>query len=151
MKSNSLSNVIYHNNQGEGDFVMNAGCRGSIVNISSVCGLTAKRESVAYNASKGALEQMTKSCAVDFAKFKIRVNGVAPGVVETQIAYDQIRKANMTIEEGLKLGSKRNLFNRYAAPQEVAKAVVFLASDQFSSFITGITLSVDGGELIKKD
>ena len=117
--------------------VMRARGGGSIVNISSTAGI---RSSVAshYGASKGAVRLMTKSIAVRYAKDGIRCNSVHPGPVETAMGYvavpDAIRAERF----------KRVPMGRFAAPDEVANAVLFLASDE-ASFVTGTELIVDGG------
>ncbi|MCH9672707.1 MAG: SDR family oxidoreductase [Gammaproteobacteria bacterium] len=119
---------------------MRASGGGSIVNISSTAGL---RASIAahYGASKGAVRLMTKSIAMVYAKDGIRCNSVHPGPVETAMGYaavpEDIREERLG---GVPLG-------RYAAPVEIANAVLFLASDE-ASFVTGSELVVDGGATI---
>ena len=116
---------------------MRASGGGSIVNISSTAGIRASLSSH-YGASKGAVRLMSKSVAVTYAKDGIRCNSVHPGPVETIMGYEAVPEA-LRAERfaGIPLG-------RFAQPEEIASAIVFLASDE-SSFITGTELIVDGG------
>ena len=117
---------------------------GAIVNIASDWGLVGGRNAFAYCASKGAVVQMTRAMAADHAKDNIRVNCVCPGDVDTPMLASGIAKRGMTHEQGLEhLGGQVPL-GRVARPEEIAKAVVFLASDA-SSYLTGAMLAVDGG------
>ena len=112
---------------------------GSIVNIGSMSGLIVNRPQwqPAYNASKAAVHQLTKSLAVEWAPLHIRVNAVAPGYVKTEIApVDRPEFQRYWIEDAPQ--------QRFALPEEIAPSVVFLASDA-ASFITGTVLSADGG------
>ena len=113
---------------------------GSIVNISSTAGI---RASVAthYGSSKGAVRLMTKSIAVLGAKDAIRCNSVHPGPVETQMGYEAVPEPVREDRIG------RVPLGRFAAPEEIAAAVLFLASAE-SSFVTGTELIVDGGATI---
>ena len=116
----------------------------TIVNIASDWGLVGGRNAFAYCASKGAVVQMTRAMALDHAKDNIRVNCVCPGDVDTPMLASGIAKRGMTQEQGLKhLGAQVPL-GRVARPEEIAKAVVFLASDD-SSYMTGAMLAADGG------
>lgn len=118
--------------------VMRAGGGGSIVNISSTAGI---RASVAthYGASKGAVRLMTKSIAVLHARDGIRCNSVHPGPIATDMGYmavpDEVRAQRLA----------RMPLGRFGTPEEIANAVLFLASDE-SSFVTGSELVVDGGD-----
>ena len=112
---------------------------GSIVNIGSISGMIVNRpqNQPAYNASKAAVHQLTKSLAAEWASEKIRVNAVAPGYIKTEMApVDQPQFRRHWIEDTPQ--------QRYAMPEEVAGSVVFLASDA-ASFITGSVLVSDGG------
>lgn len=117
---------------------------GAIVNIASDWGLVGGRNALAYCASKGAVVQMTRAMALDHAKDKIRVNCVCPGEVDTPMLASGIEKRGMTHEEGLKFLGDQVPLGRVARPEEIAKAVVYLASDE-SSYMTGAMMSVDGG------
>jgi NAD(P)-dependent dehydrogenase (short-subunit alcohol dehydrogenase family) len=112
---------------------------GSIVNIGSMSGIIVNRPQwqPAYNASKAAVHHLTKSLAVEWAPYGIRVNAVAPGYVKTEMApVDRPEFQRYWVEDCPQ--------QRFALPEEIAPCVVFLASDA-SSFVTGSILVVDGG------
>jgi NAD(P)-dependent dehydrogenase (short-subunit alcohol dehydrogenase family) len=116
---------------------------GSIINNSSDAGLVGNRSCPAYCASKGAVTIMTKAMALDYAKYNIRVNSVNPGTIDTpMLAYEA--KASGNRKAYLKKMDEENPIGRIGRPDEVAQAVLFLASDA-ASFVTGAALSVDGG------
>jgi NAD(P)-dependent dehydrogenase (short-subunit alcohol dehydrogenase family) len=117
---------------------------GTIINIGSDWALVGGRNAFAYCASKGAVAQMTRAMAVDFARDNIRVNCICPGDIETPMLASGIAKRGMTLEEGLKHLAAAIPMGRVAQPREIGRAAVFLASDD-SSFMTGAMLSVDGG------
>lgn len=112
---------------------------GCIINIASLASFRATRGNPAYGASKGAVAQLTKSLAVAFARDRIRVNGIAPGYVETKIT--QVSKQNKAIDDAI---VKATPLGRWATAEDMAGAALFLASD-LAGFITGQTLIVDGG------
>jgi NAD(P)-dependent dehydrogenase (short-subunit alcohol dehydrogenase family) len=114
---------------------------GSIVNIASYFGLVGGMDVAAYCASKGALVQLTRAMALDHASDGVRVNCVCPGSVHTPM----IEEAWDHFGEGApELWAAKHPVGRVAQPEEVAQAVLFLASSA-SSFITGTALPVDGG------
>jgi NAD(P)-dependent dehydrogenase (short-subunit alcohol dehydrogenase family) len=114
---------------------------GSIVNISSVVTFAAGQVGAAgYHASKGAVATLSKSAAIEFGKDGIRVNSVHPGSFETPMAAG----ARGDDPEALRAMERRHPLGRLGAPDEIANAVLFLASDE-SSFVTGSALVVDGG------
>lgn len=115
---------------------------GSIINTSSVLGFRGKKYVGPYNASKGGVVLLTQNAALEYGKNNIRVNAVAPGVIDTDIIQgwkDDERKWPII--------SKANALRRVGQPEEVAKAVLFLASDD-ASFVTGSTIFVDGGGML---
>jgi meso-butanediol dehydrogenase / (S,S)-butanediol dehydrogenase / diacetyl reductase len=112
---------------------------GSIMHISSILGLIAVPEVAAYNVSKGALNQFSRSIAVEYGSYGIRSNSICPGLIETDMTADLMSDASLMQE-----WSKEYPIGRFGKPEDVASACLFLASDE-SSFITGIVLPVDGG------
>ena len=120
--------------------VMQAQGSGSIVNLSSTMGQRGAANASLYTASKHAVEGLTKSGALEGAPFGVRVNAVAPGPVDTELLTrftgSPERKAGLVAGVPLKRAGK---------PQEIADAIVFVASDK-ASFITGQTLGVNGGK-----
>lgn len=125
---------------------------GSIVNIASVSGFLPKLEQAAYGASKAALVSFTRSMALIYGPHGIRVNAVAPGVIETpltrSIAEQRGLLRNVDPLETLAPVVEATPLKRIGTAEEVAEAVVFLASDR-SSFITGQTINVCGGFLMR--
>lgn len=115
---------------------------GRIVNIGSIAGLTGLPNIVAYNASKAALEALTRTMAVELGSANVLVNSVAPGTIATEMVEDLIA-SNPTLGERLKA---RSPLGRVGAPAEAAWPIFFLLTDA-ASFITGQTLVVDGGRL----
>jgi len=110
---------------------------GKIINISSVSAEKGGRGQANYAASKGAVNAMTKSLAVELAKRNITVNAVAPGIIETDIS-EEVR--NLAGEEIL----NKILVKRYGQAKEVAYLVAFLAS-KYADYINGEILHIDGG------
>ncbi len=110
---------------------------GKIINVSSVSGEKGGRGQTNYAASKGAINALTRALAVELAPRRIRVNAVAPGVIETDMSRDICERAADEVKS-------RILLRRLGQPAEVAAAVVFLAS-RYADYITGQIVSVDGG------
>jgi len=110
---------------------------GSIVNVSSVFGLTGVPGYFAYQASKGAVVQMTRAASVDLATDGIRVNCVCPGLIFTDMTKSE---PEAMVEENIRMTP----LQRGAEPIEVARTVLFLASEE-ASYITGAVVPVDGG------
>jgi NAD(P)-dependent dehydrogenase (short-subunit alcohol dehydrogenase family) len=121
--------------------VMQAQGVGSIVNLSSTAGQKAAPGASVYTASKHAVEGLTKSAALEGAAFGVRVNAVAPGPVETGMLNRFTGSADR--KGGLIAGVP---LKRAGRPEEIAQAIVFLASDK-TSFITGQIIGVDGGKM----
>ncbi len=130
---------VYWGLQAAGKVMVAAG-RGAIVNTASVAGLIGSTGLSAYNAAKHGVVGLTRNAALEFAPFGVRVNCICPGVIETPLVMD-----NFAVVEGArKMLDAMHPLGRMGQPQEVAKAVLFLASDD-ASFVTGHALAVDGG------
>jgi NAD(P)-dependent dehydrogenase (short-subunit alcohol dehydrogenase family) len=122
--------------------------RGAIVNVNSISGFIAQDSSLPYSTSKAALLGLNRCLAMDLARHNIRVNAVAPGCIDTPQLRADAQRAGMTYEEDLALEGPLHLLNRFGTADEVANAILFLASDE-ASFITGTCLMVDGGYTAK--
>jgi NAD(P)-dependent dehydrogenase (short-subunit alcohol dehydrogenase family) len=118
---------------------------GAVVNISSGWGLVGGRRAAAYCASKGGVVLLTKAMALDHASQNIRVNCVCPGDTDTPMFREEAHQMGISIDAFIKGAADRPL-GRLGTPEEVASAVLFLASES-ATFITGTTLVVDGGGL----
>ena len=116
---------------------------GVIVNNSSGWGLVGGDAAAAYCASKGGVVLLTKAMAIDHGRHGIRVNCICPGDVETPMLPEDARQRGQTWEQYLQGAANRPL-GRIGKPEEIARAVLFLATDD-SSFMTGSALVVDGG------
>ena len=112
---------------------------GSIVNISSVAGLTGSKQTTAYTASKGAVRLLTKSTAIQYASEDIRANSVHPGTIETPMTEEFLADPAMREDR-----MDRTPIGRLGQPEDVAYGALYLASDE-SSFVTGSELVIDGG------
>ena len=113
---------------------------GSIINLSSIVGIEGNAGQLAYSASKGAVAAMTKTAAKELAQYNIRVNAVAPGMIDTDM-YHSIG------EERVEAQIEKIRFGRLGTPDEVADAILFLASD-LSRYITGEIIGVNGGAIV---
>ncbi|KAJ3665739.1 hypothetical protein Zmor_001218 [Zophobas morio] len=117
--------------------------KGSIVNVSSVTGIRASAGLLSYCMSKSALDQFTKCVALDLAPKQVRVNSVNPGVVVTNL-HKRGGMSEEQYKEFLNRCQTTHALGRPGQPEEVAKTIAFLASDD-ATFITGAILPVDGG------
>ena len=119
--------------------LMRAAGGGSIINLSSIMGHRHIRQLSAYSTTKAAVCGLSRSMAVEYAPFNIRVNALCPGYAETELTKQVLR--NPAVRKALLLQTP---MGRFTEPRDVAKAALFLASDD-SVFITGSDLTVDGG------
>jgi NAD(P)-dependent dehydrogenase (short-subunit alcohol dehydrogenase family) len=115
------------------------GVSGSIINTSSILGSVGFNNSIAYCASKGGVVQITHAAAIDLAQYKIRVNAVAPGFIETQMT-----KGVLENEELKRQIDSLTPLGHFGKPNDIANAALYLASDE-SVYVTGNILFVDGG------
>jgi NAD(P)-dependent dehydrogenase (short-subunit alcohol dehydrogenase family) len=120
---------------------MRARRSGSIVNFSSIWGIAAVQAAAAYQATKGAVRQLTKHAAVAYAADNVRVNSIHPGITATPVLAYQSEEVTASVVAATPLA-------RIAKPLEIANGVLFLASDE-SSFMTGAELIIDGGYLAR--
>jgi NAD(P)-dependent dehydrogenase (short-subunit alcohol dehydrogenase family) len=118
------------------------GIRGRIVNISSVGGMLAHADLCAYDASKAAIDMLTRSAAFALGSHGIAVNAVSPGAIEVERNRDEFEG-----EQGAARWRNIIPFGRWGRPEDIARAVLFLAADE-TQFLTGQVLVVDGGQTI---
>ncbi len=118
---------------------------GSIVSVSSVTAVVGVTRGLPYVASKGGMDAMTRSLAIEWADRQVRVNGVAPGYIATDMTHGM--RGNDTLKQSL---LDTVPMARFADPEEVASVIAFLASDA-ASYITGQTIVVDGGFAAGRD
>lgn len=120
----------------------------AIVNVSSVHAVATSANIAAYAASKGALLALTRALAIELAPDTIRVNAVLPGAVDTPMLHAGLRRGHVEGDDLTELVrglGARHVIGRVGQPAEIARAILFLADSQLSSFITGQALVVDGG------
>lgn len=125
---------------------------GAIVNVSSVHAIATSGNIAAYAASKGALLAFTRAAAIEFGKDNIRVNAVLPGAVDTPMLREGLVRDGGSPDNQellLKKLSEKHISKRIGKPEEIAKAIYFLADNNLSSFVTGQGLVVDGGALCR--
>lgn len=113
--------------------------KGKIINIASIAGLIGFEKSAAYCAAKGAVVNLTREMALDYASKGICVNAIAPGVIDTEMT-----KAFLDNEEAKKVFLSKTPVGRVGIPEDIAYGAVYLASDE-SDFVVGQTLIIDGG------
>jgi NAD(P)-dependent dehydrogenase (short-subunit alcohol dehydrogenase family) len=122
--------------------MVRAGIPGAIVLMASTNGLVAEEDLAAYNASKFGVVGLTKTMAIDLARYNIRVNSVNPGLIKTRLTRD-IWENPAAVQA---YQDQRIPMRRMGTPEEVAACVAFLASDD-AAYVTGHSLVVDGGQL----
>ena len=118
--------------------------RASIVNVSSCYALTGRKGMGLYDATKAGILAMTRTLAFEEVAHGVRVNAVCPGSTLTDFHISKAKAAGKAIEALKSERQSTSLLGRWAAPQEIAWPILWLASDE-ASFITGATLAVDGG------
>jgi len=119
--------------------LMKAGGGGSIINISSLTGLKANPQFIAYTSTKWAVRGLSKAAALGLAPDHIRVNTIFPGIIDTPMLTEAVPGLDVA-----DFGATQTPLGRVGMPGDVSSAVLFLASDE-SSFVTGAEISVDGG------
>lgn len=124
-----------------------AAVSGAVVNIASVHGLATSANVSPYAASKGGLIAFTRAAAVELGALGVRVNAVAPGAVDTPALRDGF--ARQITGDAERVLAERTPLGRFADAREIAEAVAFLLDGQRSGFITGETLTVDGGVMAR--
>ena len=120
----------------------------SIINLSSMAGLVGSAGTACYNASKGAVRLFTKGCALELAPARIRVNSVHPGIIETNMGAEVVQGISTLSgageNEARSVAAAVHPLGHMGQPQNIADAIVFLASDK-AAFMTGSEMVVDGG------
>lgn len=120
---------------------------GAIVNVGSITGIRGTEAMVAYSASKSGITTLTASLALDLAPFGIRVNAVAPAAIRTRMVTDWLAQSADEAAAEAVVRAKHPI-GRIGRPEEVASVIAFLAS-QDASFMTGLTIPVDGGRSVR--
>lgn len=121
---------------------------GAIVNVSSVHALATSKGIAAYAASKGALLALTRATALELAEDGIRVNAVLPGAVDTPMLHAGLSRGHVDgrdVKELVRGLGRKHVMDRVGQPEEIGHAILFLADESQSSFMTGQALVVDGG------
>ncbi|MFB5660967.1 SDR family NAD(P)-dependent oxidoreductase [Alteribacillus sp. HJP-4] len=123
---------------------------GSIINMSSCIAEMGLADRAAYAATKGAILSLTKSMQVDYASHHIRVNALLPGTIFTPFVEKYLKESYENPEEAIEKIKKRQLSEELGSPEDVARAALFLASDD-SQFVMGSPFYVDGGVVFGKN
>ncbi|GAB2810004.1 SDR family oxidoreductase [Streptomyces chlorus] len=131
----------FHCNKYQIKQLLAQGGGGSIVNVASIVGFRPNRNSPVYNAAKAGVWSLTQSAALDYGKYGIRVNCVAPGAIDTPMLQEGLRARRRDVDAYRRIMSN---LHRIGEPDEVANAHLWLCSDA-SSYITGSVLHLDGG------
>lgn len=121
--------------------------KGNIVNTSSVCGLMPVQNCMSYCMSKAAVNQFTKCSALDLASKSIRVNSINPAVIDTPL-HDSIGRCKEKTETYFDIFKTKYPLGRAGRVSDVSAGIAYLADDKLSSFLTSITLPIDGGSLV---
>jgi NAD(P)-dependent dehydrogenase (short-subunit alcohol dehydrogenase family) len=119
-----------------------------VVNVSSVHAVQTSANIAAYAASKGAMLALTRAMAIEFAKDNIRVNAILPGAVDTPMLRAGLNRGHLGGAgelDRLENLARKTVNGRVGQPEEIARAIYFLADESQSSFITGQALIADGG------
>lgn len=118
---------------------------GVVINISSLAGLMPGGQAIAYSTTKAAVNALTRSLALEYAPQGVRVNCIAPGMVDTPLGVDDVARASHQSRDDVAASRARLIpMGRQGTAWDVAQAALFLASDE-AAFITGAVLAVDGG------
>ena len=134
----NLTSIYLHCHRAA-NIMVDQGVQGAIVNISSFAATRSHRYMAAYDATKGGMESMTRTMAIDLAAFGIRVNVVQPGAIHTEdhdASPEALARRGATVPLG-----------RVGYPEDIAGAVRWLVDNDESAYVTGITVPVDGGML----
>jgi len=121
---------------------------GAIVNVSSVHAVATSADIAAYAASKGGALALTRAMALEFARDGVRVNVILPGAVDTPMLHAGLMRGHVageSVEERMADLGRRTVMGRVGRPDEIGRAILFLADGQQSSFMTGQSMIVDGG------
>jgi NAD(P)-dependent dehydrogenase (short-subunit alcohol dehydrogenase family) len=121
---------------------------GAIVNVSSVHAVATSTDIAAYAASKGGSLALTRAMALEFARDGIRVNTILPGAVDTPMLHAGLMRGHVqggSVQERMADLGRRTVMGRVGKPEEIARAILFLADGTQSSFMTGQSMIVDGG------
>ncbi|MFC1812466.1 SDR family NAD(P)-dependent oxidoreductase [Thermodesulfobacteriota bacterium] len=125
---------------------------GAIVNISSVHAIATSANIAAYATSKGAVSALTRALAIELAPHGIRVNAVLPGAVDTEMLHAGLLRGHLPgsrLEEMMNQLAQKTVLEKIGKAKEISQAILFLADDKKSSFITGQSIVVDGGAIAK--
>lgn len=122
--------------------------QGAVVNVSSVHAIATSKNIAAYAASKGALLALTRAMALEFGESGIRVNAVLPGAIDTPMLHSGLSRGHVqggSVDELVRGLGHKHVLGRVGQPEEIGRAILFLADNVRSSFMTGQALVVDGG------
>ncbi|MBN2044472.1 MAG: SDR family oxidoreductase [Anaerolineales bacterium] len=126
--------------------------KGAVVNVSSVHAVATSADIASYAASKGAVMALTRAMAIEFAPDDVRVNAILPGAVDTPMLEAGLSRGHVsggTLEDRKAELASKTVIGRVGKPSEIATAIVFLADNEQSSFMTGHPMLVDGGATIR--